>query len=128
MRECVNILKQFANISGLQCNLEKTSVIPIGGNFDTSDKLCPELSLKWESEFTLLGFQIDSRLNNYDVNYQKCFERVHAISRKWARYQISLKGICCHKFPLSGKLIPGPFPTNSMHTFEAFFIIDIKVI
>ena len=83
---------QSANISGLQCNLEKTSVIPIGGNFDTSDKLCPELGLKWESEFTLLGFQIDSRLNNYDMNYQKCFERGHAISRKWARYPLSLKG------------------------------------
>ena len=85
-------MKQFANTSGLQCNLEKTSVIPIGGNFDTSDKLCPELNLKWESEFTLLGFQIDSRLSNLDANYQKCFERVHAVSRKWARYQLSLKG------------------------------------
>jgi len=82
----------FANISDLQCNLEKTSVIPIGGNFNTSDKLCPELNLKWESEFTLLGFQIGSRLNNYDINCQKCFKRVHAISRKWARYQLSLKG------------------------------------
>ena len=58
LRECINILKQFANISGLQCNLEKPSVIPIGGNFDTSDKLCPELGLKLESEFTLLGFQM----------------------------------------------------------------------
>ena len=73
LRECVKILKHFANTSGLQCNLEKTSVIPIGGNFDTSDKLCPELNLKWESEFTLLGFQIDSRLSNIDVNYQKYF-------------------------------------------------------
>ena len=88
LRECVNILKQCANVSILQCNLEKTSVIPIRGNFDTSDKLCPELSLKWESEFTLLSFQIDSRLNNLEENYQKCFERVHAISRKWARYQL----------------------------------------
>ena len=86
LRECVNILKQFANISGLQCNLEKTSVSPI-----TSDKLYPELGLKWESEFTLLGFQIDSRLKYLDVNYKKCFERVHAISRKWARYQLSVR-------------------------------------
>ena len=57
-----------------------------------SDRLCPELGLNWESEFTLLGFQIDSRLNNYDRNYKKCFECVHSISRKWARYQLSLKG------------------------------------
>ena len=28
LRECVNILKHFANISGLQCNLEKASVMP----------------------------------------------------------------------------------------------------
>ena len=75
-----------------QCNLEKTSVIPVKKNFDTSDRLCPEFGLKWESEFTLLGFQINSRLNNFDVNYKKCFECVLAISRKWARYQLSLKG------------------------------------
>ena len=92
LRECLSILKQCVNISGLQCNLEKTSVIPIGGNFDTSDRLCPELGLNWESEFTLLGFQIDSRLNKLNDNYKKCFQCVHAISRKWARYQLSLKG------------------------------------
>ena len=36
-KQCVNILKHFSNISGLQCNQYKTSVVPIGGNFDTSD-------------------------------------------------------------------------------------------
>ena len=35
---------------------------------------------------------MDSRLNKFDVNYQKCSERVHAFSRKRARYQHSLKG------------------------------------
>ena len=47
LRECVAILKHFARISGLQCNLEKTSVIPIGGNSDITDRLCPELALSW---------------------------------------------------------------------------------
>ena len=92
LRECVAILKHFANISGLQCNQEKTSVIPIGGNFDTSDRLCSELGLNWESEFTLLGFQINSRLNKLNDNYKKRFQCVHAIGRKWARYQLSLNG------------------------------------
>ena len=69
LRECVSILKHFARISGLQCNLEKVSVIPKGGNYDTTDRLCPELALNWESEFTLLGFQINSRLNKFDNNY-----------------------------------------------------------
>ena len=82
----MTILKHFARISGLQWNLEKTSVIPIRGNFDTTDRLCPELALSWESDFTLLGLQIDSRLNKLDENYEKCYEKMHGTSRKWARY------------------------------------------
>ena len=42
LRKCVEILKYFARIGGLQCNLERTSVFPIGGNYDINDKLCPE--------------------------------------------------------------------------------------
>ena len=53
LSRCVEFLKQFARISGLQCNLERTAVIPIGGNYDTNDKLCPELSLSLEHNFTL---------------------------------------------------------------------------
>ena len=64
LRRCVEFLKHFARISGLQCNLEKTAVIPISGNDDINDKLCPDLALSWEKKFTLLGFQIDNRLKN----------------------------------------------------------------
>ena len=60
LRRCVEFLKHFLRISGLQGNLEKTAVIPIGGNYDINDKLCPELALSWENEFILLGFQIDN--------------------------------------------------------------------
>ena len=52
LRRCIEFLKLFARISGLQCNLEKTAVIPIGGNYDINDKLCPELTLSWEDNFT----------------------------------------------------------------------------
>ena len=57
LRRCVEFLKHFARISGLQCSLEKTAVIPIVGNYDIDDKLCPEPALSWENKFTLLGFQ-----------------------------------------------------------------------
>ena len=66
---------------------EKTAVIPIGGNYDINDKLCPELALSWEDKFTLLGFQIDNRLKHLNDNYEKCFKKVHEISRQWARYR-----------------------------------------
>ena len=78
-------LKHFARISGLQCNMEKTTVIPIGGNYDINDKLCPELALSWENKFTLLGFQIDNRLKDLHENYKKCLKKVQKISRRRAR-------------------------------------------
>ena len=45
LRRCVEFLKHFARISGLQSNLEKAVVIPISGNYDINDKLCSELAL-----------------------------------------------------------------------------------
>ena len=65
LRKYVKFLKHLAKISRLQCNLEKTAVIPIGGNYDINDKLCPELAFSWENKFTLLGFQIDNRLKAF---------------------------------------------------------------
>ena len=66
-------------------------MIPSGGNYDIDDKLCSELALSWENGFTLLGFQIDNRLMEQNENYEKCFKKVHKISRRWARYRLSLK-------------------------------------
>ena len=83
-RRCVEFLKHFARINGLQCNLEKTAVIPIGGNYDIDDKLCPELALNLENKFTLPGFQIDKRLNDLKDIYEKCIKKVHEIGRRWA--------------------------------------------
>ena len=68
--------------------MEKTAVIPIGGNYNTNDKL----TLSWEDKVTLLGFRIDNRLKLLNDNYEKCFKKVHESGRKWARYRLSLKG------------------------------------
>ena len=50
------------------------------------------IALSWENNFTLLGFQIDNRLKEQNKNYEKSFKKVHEISRRWARYRLSLKG------------------------------------
>ena len=54
----------------------------LGCIFDIEDKLCPKLTISWENKFTLLEFQIDSRLKKIKKNYSKCFEKMHKISRK----------------------------------------------
>ena len=45
LRKYVEFLKHFAKISYLQCNLGKTSVTPIKGNYDINHKSCPETAL-----------------------------------------------------------------------------------
>ena len=87
LKRCVEFLTLFAKISGLLCNLEKTAVIPIGGNYDINNKICPELALGWENKYTLLVFKIDNRLKEINDKYEKCFKKVHEISRRWARWQ-----------------------------------------
>ena len=68
--------------------MEKTAVIPIGGNYDINDKLCPELALSWEDKFTLLGFQIDSRLKLLNDNYESAEDRLDTDSRLKAASQL----------------------------------------
>ena len=50
--------------------------------------LCPELGLKWETEFTILCFNID-KLNS---NISKCTTKVKALIAKWRSYNLSING------------------------------------
>ena len=68
------------NISGLQCNLDKTLVIPVGGNYDVTDVLCKDLDHKWQDKFTILVFDIDSKL---DSNFDKALKKVQNPQRKF---------------------------------------------
>ena len=94
LRNAVKYLAEFAQISGLHCNLEKTSVIPIGSEMDITDenKLCPDLNLSWETEFTILGFVIDNKLAKLNSNYEKCNEKVKSLIIKWRAYNLSING------------------------------------
>ena len=92
LRNATNYIKHFHNISGLACNLDKTSVIPIGTNTNINDKLCQELNLVWEENFTILGFEIDNKLSNLEKNYTKIKEKIKSIITKWKPYHLSLRG------------------------------------
>ena len=58
-------LAEFYKISRLKCNISKTKVIPIG-DFDSKHKICPDIDLDREDNFTLLGFCIDNKLEKLD--------------------------------------------------------------
>ena len=67
-------------------------IIPIGTNTNTNDKLCPDLGMEWHDSFTILGFHIDSKLRNLDLNFKLVKERIKNIISLWRQYNLSLRG------------------------------------
>ena len=92
LRNCISIISHFAKISGLACNVKKTVVVPIGGNFDPKDTLCNELKLTWDTQFTILGFEIDSKLEHLDTNLLKIHDKVNRLINKWQCYKLTIIG------------------------------------
>ena len=92
LRNATKYIQHFHKISGLACNIDKTSIIPIGRNSDKKDKICEDLNMVWEDTFTILGFEIDNKLEKLDTNFTKVKERIKALIRKWKPYHLSLRG------------------------------------
>lgn len=70
LRHAIIYLNLITQISGHECNIPKTKVIPIA-HFDKENKLYPDIKLYWKDDFTLLGFYIDNILDKLDMNIEK---------------------------------------------------------
>ena len=81
LRNCINILNDFWQISGLKCNVSKTKVIPVG-NFEIGG-LCNDLGLTWYDKFTILGIDIDNKLKCLDDNFIRINKKVRGIISRW---------------------------------------------
>ena len=94
LRNLVKIIKDFAQISGLHANLEKTHVIPIGGitSIAREDQLCKDLKLHWTTTFQLLGFEIDNSLINLHQNFEARLLKVESLINKWERRNLTTGG------------------------------------
>ena len=94
LRNLLNIIKDFSKISGLHANIQKTTIIPCGGNFsiEEEDQLCKEFNLKWQSSFTLLGIVIDSRLEKLQDNLETKLLKVSSLAAKWRMRKLTLRG------------------------------------
>ena len=91
LRNTMKYIKTFAKISGLHCNISKTKVIPIG-DFNLENKLCPDINLDWEEDFTLLGFYIDNKLEKLGKNLEKINKKVSSLINTWKQYNLSVHG------------------------------------
>ena len=83
LKGCVNFITSFSKVSGLHANLDKTRVVPFGSNFNTKDKLCSNLPLDWENSFTLLGIDIDNKLQQIDSNFDHIHTKMKSLINDW---------------------------------------------
>ena len=89
-RSCVSYIEHFATVSGLQCYIDKTVVVPLGKNFDINDKLCPDLVLNWDNKFTILNFEIDSKLETLNDNFVNIHKKVDKLRTLWQCYHLTI--------------------------------------
>ena len=87
----INILNNFENISGLGCNLEKTSLMTIG-EVSNIPKNIKELGLNLCNEITLLGAKIKNSGICYESNHKIVLEKVRNTANFWKKFSLSLPG------------------------------------
>ena len=51
LRSAIQYINSLHKLSGLQCNIEKTMVIPVGEINDPQQKLFEDINLEWANEF-----------------------------------------------------------------------------
>lgn len=86
LRNTLAVIESFYHISGLKANIDKTTAVWFGNNYNCNIKLCRDLGLKWETSFKLLGIQFDNNLDNMELNINYNIEQMQKILNNW-RYR-----------------------------------------
>jgi hypothetical protein len=84
-----SILDDFGRISGLQCNYDKTVIVPIGPLGKT--KLNNSI-FKTSSCVKLLGMEVNNSLDNTDGIFIAIGEKILNLILFWSRFRLSLPG------------------------------------
>jgi hypothetical protein len=85
------ILVDFQNLSGLACNVEKTTLMQFGSNEPVPQNIL-NLGFDVKNEVKLLGLKIDSNCSNYSASKNEIEEKIAAQIRFWNRFELSLPG------------------------------------
>jgi hypothetical protein len=86
------ILRDFGIMSGLETNVEKTTLMPIG----CLDEILPDdvinLGFKIVTEIKCLGVCINNRASNLTSHFDGTIRKVRQLIGSWERYNLSLPG------------------------------------
>jgi hypothetical protein len=86
-----NILEEFHIISGLSCNVEKTTLMQFGSNDPVPIDIV-DLGFDIQNEIKLLGLKIKNNCSDYSISKNDLEEKVQSQIRFWGRFDLSLPG------------------------------------
>lgn len=87
LRNTISVLKFYANISGLQINIDKTKAIWIGAYRNRQDSICQDLGINFEfDDFNLLGVKFSRHLEDIaDDNFVVKIEEIRLLLNTWSK-------------------------------------------
>jgi len=91
IRKVVEILHQFELLSGLGCNIDKTSLMQVG-IIEPLPQEIARLGLQISNNITLLGCNIKNTGCCFEDNVQIIIQRVQKQANIWSRFNLSLPG------------------------------------
>ena len=88
-----NIFSFFSRLSGLELNVDKTTVIPVAAS-NTQDFKQPILDIGFDCDdsFTVLGFKIYNKLSKLHENVDNIKYKMSNISNFWSKVPMTLCG------------------------------------
>jgi hypothetical protein len=85
------VLSDFALISGLKCNTDKSVIMQIGNKIQISEEI-KNLGFAFDDKIKILGMEIDSELENLDINFSNALIAIKKSINFWERLNLSLQG------------------------------------
>jgi hypothetical protein len=85
------ILEDFGKLSGLECNVEKTSLMSIGSEDQIPNDIL-SLGFSVEAEVTVLGLKLKNGFNDFTDVWNGISEKVQRQINHWSRFNLSLPG------------------------------------
>jgi exonuclease III len=94
--ECVyrvkELMDEFYLVSGLKCNVEKTSIMFIGPDNHHEQEKIRELGFMVVENFKCLGFEISRTGDQWENNWLSAQRRIRALIHEWNGYGLSTHG------------------------------------
>ena len=130
-----DIFANFAKLSGLEINEEKTNVIRIGTKLDDTAPITNKVSFTYATKFKILGFEIDNKLETLNENFTKKEKKINKLIYMWSKLNLSTIGnliisktflISQLSYLLSVLDCPEPVLKRIQHKIDSFIMKSSK--